>query len=380
MSETTAASTTARRTKSRAARGNGRVFLRGNIWWVSYCWRGKEQRESSKSTRPVDAERLLGPRLREIGRGRTVSPTAEARVTVGELLDALLVHYKNEGRRSTATLTYHLPALREGFGDLRAVDVTGAHVERYKADRRAAKMAPASVNRELAALRRAFRLGVEDGRILQTPTIRLFREDNARQGFVAPADFERVVAALPTYLQDFARFAFLTGWRRGELRTLAWADVDRAAGLVTLRAEHSKNGEPRALPLVGDLADLIARRWAARELRGKDSATHLCPLVFHRAGHMVGDFRKAWRAACRTAGVPGLLLHDLRRSAVREMDRAGVKPVVAMVITGHKTPSMWRRYRITDAAEVREALALTQAAAKAQSARSVVPLRAASDG
>ena len=262
------------------------------------------------------------------------------------------------------------------------MDVRGFHVERYETDRRAESKAPATVNRELAALRRAFKLAVEQERLTTMPTIKLFPEDNVREGFVAPADFETLVGKLPDYLRDVTRFAFLTGWRKGELQTLAWADVDREGAAVTLRAEHSKNGEPRVLPLVGDLADLIGRRWAAREVRGPKGAVALSSLVFHRAGEPVGDFRKAWRNARKAAKLPGLLFHDLRRSAVREMDKAGVKQTVAMRVTGHKTPSMWRRYRITSTDEVRDALAQTQTAIRAQQeqARNVVELRRAAEG
>jgi len=94
----------------------------------------------------------------------------------------------------------------------------------------------------------------------------------------------------------------------------------------------------------------------------------------------VGDFRKAppgaarWSTACDKAKMPGLLFHDLRRSAVREMDRAGVKQTVAMKINGHRTPSMWRRYRIASVDEMREALALTQSAIRAEQGRSIVQI------
>jgi len=89
---------------------------------------------------------------------------------------------------------------------------------------------PLSISREFAALRRAFRLAVEQDRLTVVPTIKLFREENARQGFVSPADFEAIVASLPHYLKDMARFAFLSGWRKGELRSLAWSDVNRDDG------------------------------------------------------------------------------------------------------------------------------------------------------
>jgi len=81
--------------------------------------------------------------------------------------------------------------------------------------------------------------------------VKLFAEHNARQGFVERADFDTVVSRLPVYLQDYARFAYGSGWRKGEVATLEWSAVDTGTTRVTLRGEHSKNGEPRVLPARG---------------------------------------------------------------------------------------------------------------------------------
>jgi integrase len=362
------------RTPTPALRGLGRVYRRGRVWWVEYWHRGQQHRESSRSERRVDAERLLKHRLKKIARGRFVGP-AEERLLLAELLDGLAADYAVNRRRSCDTLTYRLAPLRAAFAGERAVDVTEERVERYKAARLAEQMAPATVNRELAALRRAFRLGVRLRRLSERPEITLLVEDNAREGFAEPADFAAVVDRLPAYLQDFARFAFLVGWRKGELQTLEWDAVDRAAGRVTLRRAHSKNGDPRVVPLTPALAAIIERRWAARQLPAPDGTVMLCPLVFHRAGRAVGDFRKAWATACRQANAPALLFHDLRRSAVRNLERAGVSQAVAMKITGHKTASVYRRYRIVDEADMREALTRTEAAVATPQDRKVAMLR-----
>jgi integrase len=101
-----------------------------------------------------------------------------------------------------------------------------------------------------------------------------------------------VVAALPAYLQDFTRFAYLTGWRKGEIISLKWTDVDRDAGANRLRPEAAKTGRGRTVMLEGDLAELIGRRWQAR-LFEKDGNVRVVALVFHREGEPVGDFRKA---------------------------------------------------------------------------------------
>jgi integrase len=122
-----------------------------------------------------------------------------------------------------------------------------------------------------------------------------------------------------------------------------------------LLREHSKNSEPRVLVLTGDLLALVERR-VATKVEG-------CPWVFHRGGHRIVNFKRSWSVATKAAGVPDLLFHDLRRSAVRNLDKAGVSQSVAMHITGHKTDSVYRRYRIVDEGDIERALTMTQTAA-----------------
>jgi integrase len=210
----------------------------------------------------------------------------------------------------------------------------------------------ATINRELELLRRALRLA-HDRQLLPTiPKVKTFEEQNARQGFFERPDLEAVVAALPAYLRDFTRFAYLTGWRKGEIISLKWTDVDRDAGAIRLRPEAAKTGRGRTVMLEGDLAQLIDRRWQAR-LFEKDSHVRVAALVFHRDREPVGDFRKAWATACHAAGVPDKLFHDLRRTAARNMVRAGVPERVAMAVTGHVTRSMFDRYNIVSEDDLR---------------------------
>jgi integrase len=148
--------------------------------------------------------------------------------------------------------------------------------------------------------------------------------------------------------------------RKGEIASLRWEDVDREVGAVRLRAENAKTGEARTLMLVGDLAELIERRYEARLFRRITGQPFVSEYVFHRKGQPIQDFRGPWELACEAAGVPGLLFHDLRRSAVRNMDRAGVSRHVAMAISGHKTESMYQRYNIVSEADLRAAAERTQ--------------------
>jgi integrase len=358
-------------------KGLGRLYRRGGIWWIRYGHRGQDLRESSGSHRKDDARALLLKRLQEIGRPGFVDPVAERRVLVADLFDALLLDYQNNGRRSLPTLGWRLVPLRAFFAFERAVDVTEHGVERYKRARLNDEKAPATVNRELAALKRAFRLGLRQRRIASIPEITLLAEHNVREGFIDAPGLEVLIGQLPNYLQDFTRFAFYSGWRRGEITTLGWEDVDRAGGRIMLRRRYSKSGEPRLLPLMGELPALIERRWLARALVGVDGSTSLSPLVFHRDGRAVGDFRRAWSTATTAAGFPGLLFHDLRRSAVRTFELSGITQSTAMRLTGHKTASTYRRYAITSESDLRAALSRAQATIAGQLGMpTVTPLRA----
>jgi integrase len=366
----------------RAIRGFGYCYQRGRIWWIRYSHRGKDYRESAYSERERDAWRLLKERWKQIGRGRFVF--GEDKITMTELLEALELDYQNNRRRSLATLKWRLAPLRAAFGEDRGIDVTEAQIERYKAERLATKTrngtgarttAPATINRELTVLKRAFSLAVRQKRLSTVPSIELLAEALPRQGYLEPDAFERVVRRLPADLHDFARFGYLSGWRKGEIGRLAWPDVDRVHGRIVLRRELSKNGEPRVLPLVGELAALVERRWAAREYQTASGPTALSPLVFHRGGRPVGSFRRPWATACTGAGVAGTLFHDLRRSAVRNMDRAGVSQSVAMALSGHRTASVYRRYRIVAEDDLREAVGRMQVSLAERRAGFVVPLR-----
>jgi integrase len=324
----------------------GSLMLHGRTWWIRYSSDGKRHQENSHSADVSVARKLLKLRFQELGQRRRVDPSSEAKVKMGELFDALVTEYTNNGRRSLPTLQFRLTPLREFFGHMKARDVNGSTVERYKRERRAEEMAPATINRELAALRRAFTIAIEQDRLSSAPTVKMFTEDNARQGFVNPGDFDAIVAELRTdVLQDMARLGYLCGWRSGELKTLGWPDVDRTARRITLRREHSKTREPRVIPMTPEIAAIIERRWSLRALG--------CVHVFHRNGQPVKSFRNAWEGACERAGHPGLLFHDLRRSAVRNLTSSGVDQAVAMKITGHKTDSVYPRYRIVDESDNR---------------------------
>ena len=361
-------------------KGQGRIFQRASStsWWLDYYARGRRYRESAHTTERKQAERLLAQRLREVGAdligAKPFVGPAQERVKINQLLDALEADYKLRSK-ATPPVFSHLRAIRQDFGDSRAIHLTEEAIDRYVASCLEQGTAPATVNRRLQLLGHAFRLAVRRKVLSFAPMIRRLSEvGNARQGFFEDGDFNALVEHLPDYLKDFACFAYLTGWRKGEIASLGWADVDRKGRVIRLRPEASKNGQGRVVVLEGELWSIIERRWEARALPTTNGKTVVAAHVFHLHGQLVGDFRQAWASACKKAGLSGKLFHDLRRTAVRNMVRAGVREGVAMEISGHRTRSIFDRYNITSERDLREAVRKTQdylAAIPAE--RSVVP-------
>jgi integrase len=264
------------------------------------------------------------------------------------------------------------------------MDVTAEAVDRYIVEQQKAGTAHAMINRGTQLLAQAFKLAIERRHLSTAPQIRhLSEKGNARQGFFTDAEIRALIPNLPGYLKDFVQFAYLTGWRKGEVASLRWEDVE--GDVIRLRAENAKNGEPRSVMLCGQLADVIGRRKEQRQVK-TDSGARLAAHIFHQRGAPVGDFRKAWATACVASDLGqficvsckqavsghrcttckgevryvGRIFHDLRRTAVRNMVRAGVPERVAMTISGHKTRSIFDRYNIVNEADLRDAMQRVQ--------------------
>jgi integrase len=353
--------------------GTGRVYQRGNVWWIQYGHRGQDIRESSKSTAKGKATALLRKRLGEIGSGNYIGQAAE-KVTFADLKQMIRDDYTVERRRSLKRLDTALAHLDGTFGHSKALDITTDRVRAYIAARQEGGAANASIQKELAALKRAFNLAVQAGRLPTRPYIPGLNIQNARQGFFGAGDLEKVIAELPEPVRPVVRFAALTGWRKGEVLNLQWSQVDFEAGEVRLWT--SKNDEPRAFPFraLPPLAKLLEDQRAHTRKVEREQG-RIIPHVFHRNGKPIANIQRGWRSACARAGFKGWLFHDLRRTAVRNLERAGVPRSVAMSLTGHKTESVYRRYAIVDS--VAQAEGVAKLAALHSEPAKVIPMDSA---
>ncbi len=341
----------------------GMLYKRGNVWWLKYYQNGKPIRESSHSPKEKVASDMLKKREGNIARGVPVIPHAN-RVTVSELLDDVQIDYKTNGRRSLKTLGYYIEGhVRPYFGNWKAAAVTAADVRAYVAKRQEEKAANATINRELAALTRAYSLGMEAGRVTHRPLIKPLKENNVRKGFFERDQFEALRAKLAPALRPVVTFLYLTGWRvYSEVLTLQWRQVDFKAGTVRLDPGTTKSGEGRVFPMTLELRALLeAQRVHTDAVQRKEGV--IIAHVFHRKGRQIKTFRRAWKTACAAAGCPGMIRHDFRRTAVRNLVRAGIPERVAMTMTGHKTRAVFERYNIVSEGDLAAAADRLDAAA-----------------
>ena len=310
-------------------------------WSIRFYQDGKLRRETAGTPDKAAAEEFLKRRLNEVLRG-VFTPVSD-RPTFFQMRATLIENY--EFKRNRTDAARHTIRLAEYFGDIKGEDITEENIKQYSRQRLKHGAAAATLKRELALLKRMLRLS--SSRLPRVPLVDMPRVDNARQGFFEEKDFQAILPHLPPHARNLVEFLYLTGWRSGEAFRLTWPDVDWDEQTVHLR--DSKNREPRLFPFKYHARlEVVLRRQRADVAAWELKKGCACLSVFHWKGRPIQKLRRSWRNACIKAGLPGRLLHDFRRTAVRNLIRAGVQQAIAMKITGHKTDSIFRRYLIVD--------------------------------
>lgn len=326
----------------------GCIYRRNKTYWIKYFRHGKQFAESTQSDKMEVAKRILKMREGEISQGKMPSICFE-KVKFDEIMDDYISDFKINNRRSLAKAERCANYLKKEFGGMSVTEVNTPNIKRYIERRLSKGLANGTINRELAALKKAFNLAARctPPRVSHVPYIPMLKENNIRKGFIEHEDYLALRNALPEYLKPVLTFAYFSGWRKSEITGLKWNQVNLRDGIVRLETGETKNEEGRTLYMEPELWDLLKQLHKNRRMD--------CFFVFNDRGKIIGDFRKSWRSACTTIGKSGLLFHDLRRSGVRNMVRAGISERVAMTISGHKTRSVFDRYNIVSENDLKEA-------------------------
>jgi integrase len=345
----------------------GRIYLRktkgrpGTIYWVRYRVDGKTYEETSHSESRRVAEKLLDRRQAELGLGQFTAPTVK-RTTYEDLVQMIRDDYVVNKRRSGEQLEGCLKHLARAFSGVRAATIRADRLNRYVRERMEAGAASNTVRNELNCLRHAFRLAKRAEQVTNVPDFPRLTAGNIRTGFFEAEDFAALLVELPESLRPVVQFAAYTGWRvPSEVLPLTWDRVDFTAGVVRLEPGTTKTGEGRTFPFAAlpPLRALLERQRAATTAVER-ATSQIIPWVFHRDGRRIRDYYVVWHNACKRAATvttgqltrivrPALLgrvPHDLRRTAVRNLVRAGVPEHIAMKLSGHKTRDVFDRYDI----------------------------------
>lgn len=345
--------------KKRRERGTGHIYRpeyktrdgqvrKSRTFWIQYYQHGKRYRQSANTSSKEDARTFLNNKLGEIGSGTFIGTKAES-IKLEELAQDFFRDYRNNRRKSIADArrrwTKHLKPF---FGDARAMDVRAYTIQKYIDHRLEQGPAIATINRELAALRRMYSLGIRQEKIYRMPPICALKENNIRTGFIDDAEYRQLVAVCDKlWLRGILAVGYRFGWRKGEILGLRVYQVDLPNKSISLNVGETKNDEGRTIKMTREVYGLLLS--CVKDKKDKD-------YVFTREdGSPVRFLQDDWDALFDKAKLPRKLMHDLRRSAVRNMERAGVPRSVAMKITGHKTENVYRRYAIVDESQLADA-------------------------
>jgi integrase len=352
----------------------GTIYRRKGVLWIKYYRNGKPYFESTHSSKKEVAKRLLMKREGEISEGKLPGVYFD-KVTFDELAEDFLTDYRVNKRDSLSKAETSVKYLKETFGGMKAVSITTAKVKAYVEVRMERGFSNATINRELAALKRMFHLGAQctPPKVSLIPYIPMLKESNVRKGFFEASEYKALKDALPEEVKPIVTFGYHSGWRISEILGLTWDRMDLHEGIARLDPGETKNEEGRILYMNKELMEEMRAVHRKRQLG--------CPYVFHRNGEPIKGFRKAWVSACIKIGlceplrdehgnpilikgrksgekivkVPTKIFHDFRRTAIRDMVRAGVSERVAMKISGHKTRNVFDRYNIVSDQDLRDA-------------------------
>jgi integrase len=332
---------------------------RSGIWWICYFdANGRRHRERAGSK--GFARKLYEKRKTEIREERFFPP--QRRRTV--LFEELLENYQRActgAHRGEAWGPERYRRLSQAFGSQPAAAITPIAIEVFR-DQLSRDHAPATVNRHLQLLRAIFLRGVRDGKVESTPTngVKLYRENNRRDRYLADREEHLLLSALPQWLHPVVTVALHTGMRKGELLKLKWADVDFLSGTITVRTP--KSGEDEHL-IMNDtvrrtLMELRKSRpnnvpLTSRALSDRGGYVFTAP-----EGGYIHSLNRYWYPALRRAGIEDFRFHDLRHTFASRAAMSGVDLYTLQALMRHRSPQMTQRYAHLSAAHQREAVTL----------------------
>jgi len=343
-----------------------KIYKRDNskFWWMKYYLNGKLKRESTKTTQKRKAQEIGRNKEKILMRNLGIEDVEE--ITLKDLVEEVESDYRLNNKKSIDKVIHRKKPLFRILGkDIKAVNITEKEIEEYKKKRYGENKKPATINRELALLRRGFNLLHQQRRIGKVPLTKNLQENNVRTGYFEHWQYVKLLQHLPDYLKPVAKFAYKSGWRKEEILNLEWSMVDLSTGLITIPpGDYTKNKKGREYYLDEELWAMFRELWNDRlnsieqdKEWGEKAVASVTYVFLNRDEEdKIRDFYGAWRKGCKDAGIGKMKFHDFRRTAVRNLIRCRTPQRVAMEITGHLTSSVFQRYNIVSNQDIKDAL------------------------
>lgn len=315
------------------------LVKRGVVWWMYFTYQGQQVRRSTGTGDRRLADAILSKVKVQIIEGQYFERAAAKSHTFPELMD----RYEQEHvarRLRHRGLKGYMKNLRAFFGDQTLAEITPKQIVAYKNKRYADGVAPATINRELANLKKAFNLAMREWEWChQNPVMRVSmeKENNKRDRWLSEEEESRLLASCAPWLRDLVTFALHTGMRMGEILELTWRGVDFTRRTVTVM--RSKNDERRTIPVNETVLGVLKEKSRVRSLA---SDRVFCSKTFTpmESGHL----RRSFRLALSKAKIEEFHFHDLRHTFATRLVQAGIDLYKVQQLLGHKSPIMTQRY------------------------------------
>jgi len=308
------------------------IAKRGRYWWLYGRVKGTRLDSSLRTTVKAEAEAIAKEKVRR-ALERAHGVRVVRNIKLAPLLEKYLEYCEQNNRPSTFRKKRDLARyVLDYFGDVSLSAITTERIEAFKTTRRQ-KLAPASVNREMALLKHALNLAVEWDylEVSAATRVKKFKEPPGRVRYLTRDEGAALVEACSANIRPIVLMALHTGMRRGEILALDWEHVDLKRRQI--RVVDTKNNESRVVPINEILYNAV-RGLPAR--RGK--------VFTNRRGRPYVSIRKGFEAAVKGAGIKAFTFHDLRHTFASWLAMEGVPLSTIGKLLGHKTPQMTMRY------------------------------------
>ena len=317
------------------------LYKRGQVWWMSFSYKGEQKRFSTEATDKKVAEKIYHKVMTQVAEGKWLEKLPEEDKMFKEMMDKYLTEYSiyktPSGHLRDKGIAKRLNAY---FGNPLLKDVTPSTITDYKSFRKKEKACPATIERELGLLKRAFNLAVREWEWCRdNPVSRVSRErfNNQVERWLSPEEESRLLAVCPEWLKDIIIFAMNTGMRQGEILGIEWSHVDLFRKTATVM--RSKNGERRTIPLNQSALEVLKSKAKVRHIMSSYVFTSKIGTRIDQA-----NLLKAFYKTLEKAKIENFRFHDLRHTFATRLVQAGIDLYKVAKLLGHKDIRMTQRY------------------------------------